>query len=41
MFDSQSLEMKGSNCITGVACFAVDENPVDGDPFVVPVKVIN
>jgi len=38
LYDSQSFEMKGSNSVTGVHCFAVDENPVDGDPFVVPVS---
>jgi len=37
MFDSQTLETKGSNSISSVTSFAVDENPLDGDPFAVSV----
>lgn len=37
MCDSQTLESKGNN-ISGVSCFAVDENPIDGDPFSVFVS---
>ncbi|OXA64944.1 Transforming growth factor-beta receptor-associated protein 1 [Folsomia candida] len=32
MCDSQTMEPKGSS-ISSVSCFAVDDNPIDGDPF--------
>ena len=38
MYDIQSLEVKGSNTLTGVSCFAIDENPLDCDPFAVTVR---
>lgn len=39
MYDIQSLEVKGSNTLSGVSCFAIDENPLDADPFAVTVKL--
>jgi hypothetical protein len=37
MYDSQTLESKGNN-VSAVTSFAVDENPIDGDPFNVSVN---
>lgn len=39
-YDIQSLEVKGSNTLTGVSCFAIDENPFDADPFAVAVSYL-
>lgn len=40
MYDIQSLEVKGSNTLTGVSCIAIDENPLHDDPFAVTVSYI-
>lgn len=38
MYDIQSLEVKGSNTLTGISCIAIDENPLEADPFTVTVS---